>query len=107
MTSHKIDKFAMPRTCICKQTDADPVVRNGLAITPARMLELTYEGMPISEQTANFTSDFIDGYKKLDFEPPHIYTRHADIISCYEQQLDSRNLINAYESTSVASERSE
>lgn len=80
------------KVCHCKQTDADPLVKNDLAITPKRMYELTLQGKPISEQSASYQNDFIEGYRgdNLEFEPPHIYCRHADMISCFNQQIESR-----------------
>ena len=101
-----IKDFPSPvRVCHCKSTDLDPLVKNDLSITPRRMYELTMQGHPISEQTAAYAGDFIDGYRgdKLSFEPPHIYTRHADIISCWNEQIDSRRSIG--EKVSAAQEK--
>lgn len=93
------DGFGCPnRFACCKSTDSDPLVKNGLAITPRRLDELASQGIPISESTAASNNDFIDGYsdKTLDFEPPHIYQRHADMISAWNNQIDSRKQVSDY-----------
>lgn len=84
--------YCQPRICHCKSDESDPLVKNDLAITPSRMYELTLKGIPITEQTAANAGDFIDGYRgEIDFEPPHVYTRHADIISSWNMQIEARS----------------
>lgn len=89
--------FNLPRTCSVKATSTDPVVKNDLAITPRRMFELVEQGIPISEQSSAFHGDFIDGYSddNLDFQPPHIYMRHSDIISNFNTQIEEREKVGS------------
>ena len=78
------------RLCHCHAHGNDPLVKNDLAITPRQMFNMVQQGIPLSDSNAVSEQDFIEGYTKLDFEPPHIYTRHADIISSWNVQQDSR-----------------
>lgn len=85
------------RVCHCKAHVNDPLVKNDLALTPHRMYELVQRGQPITEQTQVFDNDFIEGYSKLSFEVPHMYQRHADMISAWNTQQDSRKGILQFE----------
>lgn len=67
----------------------DRPVQSGLGVTPAKMLELTKAGVPISP--ANLGLTYQDGVNKLDFVPPLEYQRGIDIGQLWEARQDSRD----------------
>lgn len=67
----------------------DRPVQNNLGVTPAKMLELTKAGVPISP--ANLGLTFQEGVNKLDFVPPLEYQRGIDIGQLWEARQDSRD----------------
>lgn len=73
------DRFSRPR----RRPDEEPV-RNGLAVTPSQMIELTERNIPISAQNLGLTYD--EGYSKLDFDVPSEYVRGVDISDLWEGQ---------------------
>lgn len=96
-------RFGHPKGVHIKATLNDPVVLNGLALTPRRMDELAKNGIPISEQTSSNAGMMFDGYSEnnLSFEPPINYRRHADIIAIHNAQIESRKSFNDYIDTSA------
>ena len=76
------------RVSICKRHDVDRPVQDGLAFTPARMLELAEQGIPVSTQTA--ASSFDDGYTQLEFEPNLELQRGIDMADLWEAQQNVR-----------------
>lgn len=69
--------------------EIDRLVQNNLGVTPAKMLELTKAGVPISP--ANLGLTYQDGVSKLDFVPPLEYQRGIDIGQLWEARQDSRD----------------
>lgn len=78
------DRFSLPR----RRDDEEPV-RNDLAVTPSKMLELVDLNVPISSQNAGLTFD--EGYGKLDFDPPAEYTRGVDIGDLWELRMSVKD----------------
>lgn len=60
--------------------DTDPIVQNGLAITPAQMMELTAQGMSISNQNAMLLRELNYSDAK-GFDVPLEFRRHVDILA--------------------------
>lgn len=74
---------------ICRFNEAtDRPVQSNLAVTPAKMLEMTKRGIPISP--ANLGIMYQEGVSKLDFTPPLEYHRGIDIGQLWEARQDSR-----------------
>ena len=64
-----------------KRIDNDPIVQNGLAVTPAQMLELTHQGFAISAQNARMMAD---ASTPNVGEVPLEHTRHFDMADAYQ-----------------------
>lgn len=71
------DRFVAPQ-----RRENEPIVQNGLAITPTDMYELQQKGIPISVPSLGELYD--EGYSNLDFTPPLEYTRGVDLNDLYE-----------------------
>lgn len=78
-----------PRVKTIKAAD-EPVVRNGLAYTPADMARLTERGMPVNSLSASTL--FTDGEVNPSFDITSDRTRHVDVADLWEehQQIISR-----------------
>lgn len=80
---------------ICKRSDVDLPVQNGLAYTPSKMLELAKQGIPISAQAIS-DDHFFEG--DTDYSP-HVdiqYQRGIDINDLWnEQQRIHSKMIDA------------
>ena len=81
------------KVSICKRHGTDRDVQDGLAFTPARMLELAEQGIPVSTQTA--ASTFDDGYTQLEFEPNLELQRGIDMADLWEAQQNVRAKIRS------------
>lgn len=68
--SYKLGKYEVP-------------VRSGLAVTPAKMLELASKGVPVSLSNA---SNVVDGSDKLSFDVPLNELRGIDVAVLWEEQ---------------------
>lgn len=79
--------------CNCKRTENDPIVQNGLALTPARMLELTQQGFSISAQNARFLKDMpMAPYSRMDV--PFEFRRGVDVLADgYQMQQEIRKKV--------------
>lgn len=66
----------------------DAPVQNGLACTPANLLEMTSRGIPIAP--ANLGLLYQEGVGKLDYTPPLEYQRGVDIGVLWEAKQASR-----------------
>lgn len=75
--------------------DDEPIVQNGLAVTPRDMLNMTLNGIPISP--SNLGLQFDEGYSKLDFEPPLHTQRGVDISDMWEQREDFKGKLKSKE----------
>lgn len=79
--------FSLPKVA-CRRTSDDIPVQDGLALTPAKLGELTEKGIPIS---APMGMQFFDGYKdNVDFDPGIVWHRGVDIIDAWNVQEDAR-----------------
>lgn len=64
--------FSRPHFTNIIRTDNDPIVQNGLALTPARMLELTNQGFSISSQNARMLREVReDVFSRMDVLPEY------------------------------------
>lgn len=81
--SSDVSRMAHPK----RQADELPVQR-GLAVTPAQMLVMAQEGIPISSQGAEYMYD--DGQRTVDFVPPLERQRRVEIGDLWENQMDIR-----------------
>lgn len=82
--------FKNPRklhTCNIHRGENDPIVQNGLSLTPAQMLELTRQGFSISAQNARMLSEVRpDSFARLDV--PLEFRRGFDIADGYQAQQE-------------------
>lgn len=66
----------------------DLPVQTGLAVTPAQMLEMAQQGIPISSVNAEYMYD--DGQRTVDFVPPLERQRRVEIGDLWENEMDIR-----------------
>lgn len=79
----------------CVLTSEEPIVQNGLAVTPSEMLELTNRGVPISPN--NLGVIYEEGSSNLDFEPPLEHQRGIDITDMWEHREDVKSKMKSKE----------
>ena len=72
---------SFPHVSNIERVDTDPIVQNGLSITPAQMLELSHQGFAISAQNARMLQDVNSSSVG---EVPYEYTRHFDMADGYQ-----------------------
>lgn len=72
--------YRAPHASSITRKDTDPIVQNGLAITPAQMIELTSQGMAISNQNAAIMRELNYSDAK-GFDVPLEFRRHIDILA--------------------------
>lgn len=72
----------MSAFCNCKRKIDEPVVQNGLAVTPAQMADLAAHGVPITPQ--NLGLGYQEGVSRLDYEPPLEYQRGIDMADLWD-----------------------
>lgn len=77
------------RGSICKRHDDEPVVQNGLAVTPSEMMRLTNEGYSITSRNAMLL-DAIDPADR-DMYVPIQYRRGFDISDLSNHAADIRS----------------
>lgn len=78
--------------CNCSRKDSDPIVQNGLSLTPARMLELTRQGFSINAQNSRMLQDVSPApFRHMDV--PIEFTRGFDIADGYMAQQDFRKKV--------------
>lgn len=99
--SSSVTRFSHPK----RKSDELPVQR-GLAVTPAQMLEMAQEGIPISSQGAEYMYD--DGQRTVDFTPPLERQRRVEIGDLWENQMDIRKKTRKlYQMQSAESDKTE
>ena len=78
-----------------RRTEDDPIVRNGLALTPADMNKMVMQGIPIGAQiNAHFADD--DFRAANDFDVPIQDRRGVDVAEVWEHSLDAKKKIRDY-----------
>lgn len=83
----------------CVLTEEEPIVQNGLAVTPAQMMELTNRGVPITP--SNLGVIFDEGSSSLDFEPTMENLRGIDITDMWEHREDVKHKMKSKEFQSL------
>lgn len=81
-------KNRLPKIKYCKLEEYEEQVQNGLALTPAQMMDLTNRGVPISP--ANLGVEYYEGVSVSDFEVPMEHRRGVDIADMWEHRQDMR-----------------
>ena len=71
------------RVYVCRVTENDQVVREGLAYTPSDMARLTERGMPVNSLMTGKV--FYDGEENPSFNVTSDRARHVDICDLWEQ----------------------
>lgn len=74
--------------CLCRK-ECEPVVRNGLAYSPADMARLTERGMPVNGLAAQ--KAFFDGEENPSFFITSDRERHVDVCDLWEQHMQLRD----------------
>lgn len=78
---------AVRHISICERGEHEPVVQNGLAITPAKMLELQNMGFSISSQNARMLDDVRpDDMRHMNV--PMEYRRNFDIADAFQSHME-------------------
>lgn len=73
----------------------EPIVQNGLAVTPRNMLDMSNNGIPITPN--NLALQYNEGVSKLDFDVPMDYQRGVDICDMWEHREDFKNRMKSKE----------
>lgn len=74
------------------RTEDDPIVQNGLAVTPAEMNQMLQAGLPISAQiNSMFNDDTLVSAR--DFSVDAIYQRGIDAAEIFEMQQGAKRKI--------------
>lgn len=74
------------RPAVALRHDDEPVVRNGLAISPAEMMEMMKKGQPISAQGYSLKEESIT--MRNDFEVPLEHTRGFDLVDGWNKMKE-------------------
>lgn len=76
------------KTCVCERRDGEPVVREGLAMTPADIARLTARGMPINQQNLGTFQDgepnpspYVTSERRRGVDVADLWEEHNRIIS--------------------------
>lgn len=69
----------------------EPIVKNGLAITPAAMVELMQQGSPISAQAYSIKQETPS--QANDFFVPAEHQRHFDMVDGWNARLDAQEKV--------------
>lgn len=79
------------RFSYCKRHSFESDVQNGLAVTPAKMLQMAEHGIPITAQLSGAVYD--EGVSNLDFTPPLECTRGVDIGDLWEARENLKSKV--------------
>lgn len=77
----------------CTLDEYEEQVQNGLALTPAQMMDLTNRGIPISP--ANLGVEYYEGVSVTDFEVPMEHQRGVDIADMWEHRQEMRKKLSS------------
>lgn len=83
-------------------TDKEPIVQNGLAVTPRQMMELTQRGIPITP--ANLGLQYKEGVNSLDFDVPMEHQRGIDMADMWMHRQSMKKRLKSKEFQSLVSE---
>lgn len=75
--------------CHCKRQIGEPIVQNGLALTPSDVLRAAEAGTPVSSLMQ--ASNFSDGHTGSNWDIPLEDRRGIDIGHIYQEQMESRS----------------
>lgn len=91
----KINYFhSVPVLSACNRVEPEEIVRNGLTTTPAQMLSLAQDGIPIASQCE---TTFHDGVENPSWDVPLESTRGVDIADLWTaRQYVIRKARNAH-----------
>lgn len=81
------------RNYVCRCTENDIVVREGLAYSPADMARLTERGMPVN--SINTGKAFIDGEENPSFHVTSDRQRFVDVADLWEEHQIIRDKARA------------
>lgn len=83
------------KTCRCSVKDTDPVVKPGLAITPAQMRALNAQGIPVSTGNANHLYE--TGHEKLSWDIAPDNRRGVDPAELWQIEQSARKKLKYYQ----------
>lgn len=81
------------RSVVCSRKETEPVVRNGLAYSPADMARLTERGMPVNSLSAG--KAYYDGEENPSFFVTSDRERFVDVCDLWEQHQNIRDKARA------------
>lgn len=84
-------------TSKARRVEDDPIVRNGLAITPAQMADMVKKGQPISAQLQAAFND--DGPNSNDWHVGIEDMRFTDASEAWNASQDAKEKIRKYAQT--------
>ena len=80
------------RLATCKRKLGERQVRGGLAITPAQVLKMAEQGLPV---TAQMNANMVDGHVKSDFNIPLEERRGIDMAQIWQEEHTSRKKLKS------------
>lgn len=89
----------------CKRKSGEAIVQNGLAITPARVLQMAEQGVAASAQ---MNAQMIEGHTGTDWNVPLEERRGIDIATMWQESLTARKKIrDAHAASQVVNSQTE
>lgn len=79
--------------CICKRSEGDIPVQDGLTVTPSEMYEMAKKGIPVS--TANLDMQFNDGEVNPSWDVPIDKQRGIDIGEIWQSSMDIKKKVKS------------
>lgn len=79
------------RPAVAHRHEDEPIVRNGLAITPSEMVEMMRQGMPISAQGYSLKDESIT--MRNDYEVPLEHTRGFDLVDGWNKMKEVQSKV--------------
>ena len=81
--------YGRANVCMCCRKATEPVVREGLAYSPAQMAKLNERGMPVTGMNA--ADVFIDGEENPSFHVGSERQRFVDVADLWEEHVTIRD----------------
>lgn len=81
------------KPCFIEHRDDEPIVQDGLAMTPSQAMDLVNRGIPISNSNLQLIEVYKTGDK--DFSVPMEFRRNADMADMWQHRQNVREKVRA------------
>lgn len=85
MITRRLQRQVRPVDCVALRHEDEPIVKNGLAITPSEMMEMMQQGQPISAQGYSIKEE--TRAMANDYDVPLEHTRHFDMVDAWNTRM--------------------